>query len=368
MRARAFTLASLVLSLSLTTFGNEQMAGAKVLTSSPAPARTASVDQASGAGSGSALEGDPIPGPGETTMEGRTRPREKTVANGLYMSGSFTYLLNFTTSLATVTLTRIDNATSGTTGTLKLELWASVAKPARAGSFSGYRMGSSSLLNPMPPFTFYSDLSETRPFTRPPDGTYWIVLVLLEYNPAACTSSDGYCQQDSFVSFSQQTFGNAPPPPPPPPTLGVLTSTLGARGGVTQATALYGGFVLVNSSKVLILVRGNSLGTLRITQSYLDAPRVRLYNAQGADLVSQGGVSGFNFCLASNTTTDYPVVAFYQARGQPPDSRDSCYVTTLPAGAYTFSVTPSFMGSTSHSTNSANPFGEVLFEVSLARP
>ena len=126
-----------------------------------------------------------------------------------------------------------------------------------------------------------------------------------------------------------------------------LTQTLGSRATVTQTATLYGGFELRSTALVYILVRGNSLGTLGVTQAYLDAPRVRLYNSQGQDLVSQSGYTGFNFCLSANTVTDLPVLNYYaNVRGQPAHSFDSCYAAVFAAGVYTFSVTPSIPGVT----------------------
>ena len=142
--------------------------------------------------------------------------------------------------------------------------------------------------------------------------------------------------------------------------------TLGSRARVTSTATAYGGFELSNTTTVYILVRGNSLGTLGITQDYLDAPRVRLYDRQGQDLINQEGRPGFNFCLSSNTSTDLPVINYYQnVRGQPVHSRDACLAAIFPAGAYTFSVTPSIPGVTTNSVSSSPTFGEELFEVTL---
>lgn len=141
--------------------------------------------------------------------------------------------------------------------------------------------------------------------------------------------------------------------------------TLGSRAMVTSSDTVYGGFELSNTTTVYVLVRGNSLGTLGITQDYLDAPRVRLYNAQGQDLINDEGRPGFNFCLSSSST-DLPVINYYQnVRGQPVHSGDACLAAIFPAGAYTFSVTPSIPGVTTDSTSSSPPFGEMLFEVTL---
>ena len=52
-----------------------------------------------------------------------------------------------------------------------------------------------------------------------------------------------------------------------------------------------GGFQLASSTTVYILVRGNSLSTLGVTSNYLDAPRVRLFNQAGQDLIFDNGGS-----------------------------------------------------------------------------
>ena len=132
--------------------------------------------------------------------------------------------------------------------------------------------------------------------------------------------------------------------------------TLGARGTVTSNATLYGGFEVTTTALVYILVRGNSLGSLGITQSYLDAPRLRLYDGQGNDIAFDiNGNPGFGGCFTTGTNSG-PVRNYYASRG-PAHDRDACTSRTLAAGAYTFSVTPSSV--------SAPNFGEVLFEVKL---
>jgi hypothetical protein len=145
------------------------------------------------------------------------------------------------------------------------------------------------------------------------------------------------------------------------------TNSVASRAFVSPTTTVYGGFELATSATVYILVRGNSLGTLGVTNMYLDAPRVRLYNSQGQDLIADGtGRAGFNACVASNTTTDLPVINYYQnVRGQATHARDTCLAMTAPAGVYTFSVTPSLVGLTTNGTSSTPSSGEILFEVTL---
>lgn len=149
----------------------------------------------------------------------------------------------------------------------------------------------------------------------------------------------------------------------------VSTQTLGARSTVTPTVTAYayGGFEILVRADVYILVRGNSLGTLNVTQGFLDAPRVRLFTAAGADLLQDTtGLAGFNGCVSGSVFTD-PVVSYYaNVRGAPAHARDSCVAINLAAGAYTFRVTPSIVGVTTNTGTSTPSSGEILFEVILA--
>jgi len=146
-----------------------------------------------------------------------------------------------------------------------------------------------------------------------------------------------------------------------------LAQTLGSRGTVTQYDTLYGGFELRSTTLVYILVRGNSLGTLGITQYYLDFPRVRIYNSAGQDLAfDNSGNAGFNLCQTSNQFSA-PVRNYYATvRGVPAVDRDACNQGTLDAGSYSFTVTPSIPGVTTIPGLVSSPAsGEVLFEITF---
>ena len=142
--------------------------------------------------------------------------------------------------------------------------------------------------------------------------------------------------------------------------------SIASRATATTSATVFGGFEIATSATVYILVRGNSLGTLGVTQGFLDAPRVRLYNQAGGDLIfDQGGRAGFNYCLSSESAQT-PVVNYYaNVRGAPVSSFDGCFAGVFPAGAYTFTVTPSIAGVTTGTENSVPTFGEILFEVTL---
>lgn len=135
----------------------------------------------------------------------------KSVADGLYMSGQFTYVLQG--GVASITLQRVNNESfSRTTGTLQLSLWATTYEPQRGAGITGYRLATFPSLGVLPPRTYFEDIARSANYVPPPNGTYWLVLVLAEYNPAGCPSnSDGYCLEDTFTSFSQVRWGSAQP-------------------------------------------------------------------------------------------------------------------------------------------------------------
>ena len=130
----------------------------------------------------------------------------KTAADGLQLSGNFTYSISG--GNVTLTLDRITNAsTTRTTGTLRLELWATTTAPAREAAFSGYRLATSTTLAPLGTNSFYANITRTASFTPPPDGTYWLVLVLSEFSSTSCSTADNFCITDSAVLNTQRTFG-----------------------------------------------------------------------------------------------------------------------------------------------------------------
>ena len=141
---------------------------------------------------------------------------------------------------------------------------------------------------------------------------------------------------------------------------GSILKTLGSRATASPTATLYGGFTLGSAASIYILVRGNSLGTLAVTPNFLDSPRVRLYNSQNQDLLSDSLGAGFAGCT-SNVSSAAPVASYYTSvRGQSAHARDACTAQTLAAGTYTFTVRPSDSGAISSPAT-----GEILFEVTL---
>ena len=131
---------------------------------------------------------------------------QKTLANGLYMFGSFSYQRDGGTVVLRLDQISNDSSTR-TSGTLRLELWAASSPPPRGTGFTGYRLAVSSTFSPLPPRTFYSNIVRTTTFLEPPAGTYWLILVLTEFTTGQCAGNDNYCVQDTGDTSPQQTFG-----------------------------------------------------------------------------------------------------------------------------------------------------------------
>jgi hypothetical protein len=153
------------------------------------------------------------------------------------------------------------------------------------------------------------------------------------------------------------------------PKAGGVAQVLGARAVATASNSLAGGFQISNPTTVYIMVRGNSLRDLGInTTTYLDYPRVRIFNAQGQDVVFDiNGNAGFNQCTSANSIAATVVSYYTNQRGQPPNARDACAAFVFQPGVYTFGVQPSIPGVTVPNgyTSSDLPSGDTLFEITL---
>ena len=128
-------------------------------------------------GSGFAIP--PLPG----QIEG------KTISTGLTMSGTISFIINGST--ATVSVQHIDNTrTTGTSGALRLALVASTTIPTLGQPINGHTLATYDLA-PLDHDTGYSSVtSPNLPYTAPPDGCYYVTLVLQE------SQSGSYVDQD----------------------------------------------------------------------------------------------------------------------------------------------------------------------------
>ncbi len=138
-------------------------------------------------------------------------PMLKNAANGIVLAGQFSFV--FSNGVGTVYVDHVQNlSASRTSGTLQLSIWATTYQPARGASITGYRLATFPKLNPLPPNTEYAPLAQSTSYSRPPDGSYWITLVLAQFDPASCPgNADGYCAEDNLGSFTQVNYSSAAP-------------------------------------------------------------------------------------------------------------------------------------------------------------
>ena len=114
--------------------------------------------------------------------------------------GNVTYSISNTAQTATATVNEILNKSSvSTSGPLSLRLI--VTTTPISGPFTYWTVGTQAL-NPLLPGYSYNNLDGSVPLLSVPDGIYYITLGLFENYPS-CTSTDGYCLDDS-VTFANQ--------------------------------------------------------------------------------------------------------------------------------------------------------------------
>lgn len=96
------------------------------------------------------------------------------------MSGPWTWRSQPEGGIIDFTVARISHNRPGATGTLKLAVWAT-REPYRGGPLTGYELGNVVKKALQPGYT-YNDVKQTAKYQRPPAGTYYISLVLAEYD------------------------------------------------------------------------------------------------------------------------------------------------------------------------------------------
>src|SRR5438128_2189897 len=120
-------------------------------------------------------------------------------ATPLDVSGNTSWQQNG--SVVTISVDRISNTSPpGPSGSIRLELWATATRYA-GGTINGYVLASYQFSQVLGPNRYYANVSQTVPFTTPPNGTYYTTLTLEEYNGSA------WVIQDSVTYDTTNTFG-----------------------------------------------------------------------------------------------------------------------------------------------------------------
>jgi len=141
--------------------------------------------------------------PGYQTIDYRTFSNTATFGGGgnLQLVGTVSYLHEVSGSTVNMRADYVrNNNTGGTSGTLKLQLWAT-SSPFAGGTITGYKFGEYTLGTLNGGFQF-TNINVNPPFTSPPAGTYYVSMLLAEYQGAP-----GYQTVDYRTFSNTATFG-----------------------------------------------------------------------------------------------------------------------------------------------------------------
>ncbi|HEX2834678.1 MAG TPA: hypothetical protein VHW00_16825 [Thermoanaerobaculia bacterium] len=128
-------------------------------------------------------------------------------ANDLSLEGAVSGY--FSNGLLRLTADKVaNNRSSGTSGTLRLSLWATTYKPVY-GSTLTYRLGYYQFTQPLPAGYYFGPVDRTVAYGGdPPPGTYYITMTVDEYD-GNNTYLDGYSYHDLAVFTTTHTFGGS---------------------------------------------------------------------------------------------------------------------------------------------------------------
>jgi hypothetical protein len=136
-----------------------------------------------------------------------SEPRTDTQSNDLSLEGTISY--NVSASTLELTADRVaNNRSGGTSGTLRLSLWASASQPSFGSTINGYRMGYYQFTTTLAAGYYLGSVDRFVNFTAPPNGTYWVTMCVDEYSSSNNQAvNDGFGYHDLRVFSNQITLG-----------------------------------------------------------------------------------------------------------------------------------------------------------------
>lgn len=252
------------------------------------------------------------------------------IATSLSLSGSWSY--QYSGSTVVLNVDRItNNATGGRSGTLRMELWA-FASPFNGSSQPGYQLATYTLA-PLNGGYYYSGVSSgSVAATRPPTGTWYIALLLTEYNNTWFTVDYALTSAGQTMSCSGGTCT----------TSTSATTTTPAAASLSTNRSTY----TVNAGDVLSLSgsiqAGGSAGSM-------------------ADIYIQVQVNnGAPYYLGPNLqwgTAAAPIVAGFRLADIAAPNFYSVPLAGVPAGSYQFAVIVARAGTDPASTANRLAYG-----------
>jgi hypothetical protein len=174
---------------------------------------------------------------------------------GIQLVGIASILPNFTNNTIQLTVPEVLNSTSGTTGTLRLEIWLLSSPYSRGTVQNGYRIAMTPLPQGCPsalsPGASCSNIGfNALPMSNlPAAGSYDATLFVTQYDSQNCTASDHYCIATA-INFNNPV--SVPAASPPPSATGGSSSGPTGGGGGSNSGGGGGGGALDAASLTLL--------------------------------------------------------------------------------------------------------------------
>lgn len=116
--------------------------------------------------------------------------------SNVVLNGQYTYYIDPSAGTVRLTAAQMENLSSNTTGTLRLELWVSTTpwNTAAGASNNGYKIAVMPLggTGTLAPNQTLAGIDQTVAYTKPPAGTYYATLVVAEYTGKNIDTDNGY--------------------------------------------------------------------------------------------------------------------------------------------------------------------------------
>ncbi len=147
-------------------------------------------------------------------------------ASNVQFVGSVGYSSDYSTFAILVIDNIRNNDATGSSGALRVELWAS-AGPFSGSFVGGYRLATHGV-GPLAGGSSTGKISATTGFSPPPGGTWYVAMVLTEYTGAA--TNDGYALRQ-YLNFAKTIWlpGSTDTTPPTAPS-GLVSTANGSTG------------------------------------------------------------------------------------------------------------------------------------------
>lgn len=120
------------------------------------------------------------------------------MTSGVELVGKYSYLISPSSDTVQLDVAEIENtSSSGTTGTLRLELWLTLAPWNTSGSNTGWEIATDQITGSsngtLGPEQYFSNISKTVPYINHPSaGTYYVTLAVAEYTGTSPSVDNGY--------------------------------------------------------------------------------------------------------------------------------------------------------------------------------